>query len=479
MSEKLKNTARFFYVFAVCGVLAIPAVRLAEQEMRKDEAGQDEAVTAENRLLAEKPALKTEDGTLNRDFTMQYEAWFSDRFGLRTELVTAYGKLTSKLFHVSTEKDVIIGKDDWLFFTPTIPDATGVRTLSDAEIRHIVHNLQMMQDYASANGSALVFAAAPNKASIYPEQLPARYLQTGDENNLDALYEALEQTGIQVCDWRSALRNAKSADRQLYHKLDTHWNGDGAMLGYQTLMQTLGLDDLGFPQADRTETCDWDGDLWDMLSPAQKNPDANAVYAVPQTYKYVGRMQSIDDMMIRTSCDGGSGTLLMFRDSFGRALIPLLGERFSACTFVRANAVPMDMLAMQQFDFVVYELVERNLDHLLTHAPQMPAPAAEIPAAEQTDQAEPVLLASEENGQYLHVYGLFDSAFEEAEAVYLTVNGQSYEAFLCCEQEALELDQHQPNGFSCYLPAEIPAGSNVQVTVKMNGHFIMVGEAQI
>ena len=120
MSEKQKNAARIVYVLAVCGVLSVPSVRLAVQEFQKDEADAEETVTAENRVLAEKPALKTEDGVWNRDFPMQYEAWFSDRFGLRTELVTAYGKLTSTLFGVSAEKDVIIGKDDWLFFTPTI-----------------------------------------------------------------------------------------------------------------------------------------------------------------------------------------------------------------------------------------------------------------------------------------------------------------------------------------------------------------------
>ena len=52
-----------------------------------------------------------------------------------------------------------------------------------------------------------------------------------------------------VCDWRGVLRKqAAHGPYQLYHKLDTHWNGDGAMLGYQTLMQTLGIDDFGFAE---------------------------------------------------------------------------------------------------------------------------------------------------------------------------------------------------------------------------------------
>ncbi len=466
MNDKIKNALRICYSVAVLGILAVPTIMLTVRECRRDDTAEEDTVNTENRVLAEKPSFLTDEQTLNPNYTTEFDAWFSDSFGLRTQLVSAYGKLTSKLFGVSPAEDVIIGKDGWLYFEPTIEDATGIRTLNDADIRHIVYNMQLMQQYVEAHGSKLVFAAAPNKASIYPEQLPARYLQTGHENNLDALHRALSQTDLIVCDWRDALRKAAAEDpRLLYHKTDTHWNGDGAMLGYQTLMQTIGLDDFGFAEAVRTETCDWDGDLWDMLSPAEKKPDQNAVYAIPQTYRYVGRMRSIDDLTIRTTCENGTGSLLMFRDSFGRALIPLLGERFAECEFLRANSIPLDMLETETPDVVVYELVERNLDQLLTYTPQMPAPSAECPAAEPAPTTDAFRLEARKMGQYLQLYGLFDPAYEEVEAVFVTRNQQSYQAFLCCEQEALELEQHQANAFSCYLPIE-PAADTVQITVK-------------
>ena len=470
MNEKMKNTFRILYTAAILGILAVPAAALAVRESRGGDAAEEPGViTAENRVLAEKPSLRTEEGTLNKNYLPEFDAWFSDSFGLRTQLVTAYSKLTGSIFGVSSEKDVIIGKDGWLYYTPTIPDATGVRTLNDLEMKHIVHNLQMMQTYAESHGSAFIFASAPNKASVYPAQLPGRYLHTGQQNNLDALYEALSGTGITLCDWRTALREAAAAeDRPLYHKTDTHWNGDCAMLGYQTLMQTLGLDDFGFADSARTETCDWDGDLWDMLSPGKKQPDMNAVYDVPQTYRTIGRMRTIDDLSIRTACENGSGSLLMFRDSFGRALIPLLAERFASCTFRRANAVPLDLLETAHYDYVVYELVERNLGHLLIHAPQMPAPEAQLPDAEPAADQDALCTGAQVNGMYLQVYGLFGTEYSDADAVYVTTNGRTYEAFLCCEQEALELEAHQPNGFSCYLPAEY-AGQPIQVTVQSGG----------
>ena len=53
--------------------------------------------------------------------------------------------------------------------------------------------------------------------------------------------------------------------------------------------------------------------------------------------------------------------------------------------------------------------------------------------------------------------GISSIAKQTQEPVYITVNGQSFQAFLCCEQELLELESHQANGFSCYLPAALAA----------------------
>lgn len=436
---------------------------------------------AENRTLTAFPSWKTEDGTRNKEFFMQAENWFSEHFAMRTQLVNAYSDLTRSLFSSSSEPDVIIGKDGWLYYSETVSDITGIRTLNDTEIAHMTQSLCIMRDYAAANGAAFIFASAPDKGSIYPEYLPGRYLHSGKENNLDALHTALANAGITVCDWREALR-MHAAERQLYHKLDTHWNGDGAMLGYQTLMQTAGLDDAGFANYPRTETQDWSGDLWGMLSPDKENPDANAVYAVPQTYQTAGRMRSIDDITIRTGCAEGSGSLLMFRDSFGRALIPLLSQRFASCMYSRAMDVPLDTIAQSQTNLVVYELVERNLRNLLIYAPVMPAPLTE--PLQPNVQGDPAQFRMEtaNDGVYLHCFGLYDSAFADNSRIVCTFAAdgfqQSYLAFPCCESEKLGIEQPSANGFSLRIPlGNLPQAGTVTVTVLTETGAVSVGSA--
>ena len=465
MKHSLKNAARIAYAVCVLGILMIPG---AVTVFRGNKTAEPD--NAENRTLAAFPETRTEDGSLNRNYFSELEAWFSEHFALRSELVTAYGTLSRSVFGVSPEPDVIIGKDGWLYYAETVDDITGVQTCTDREIAHMRHNLELMQEYTEAHGAKLIVAVAPDKGSIYPQHLPARYLQTGGKNNLDALYEALKPTGISVCDWRGALQS-HAGDRQLYHKLDTHWNNDGAMLGYDTLMQTAGLDSMGFSGTARTETHDWTGDLWKMLSPTQERPDDNSAYALPQTWKAAGRMRSVDDITIRTTCSDGDRSLLIFRDSFARALIPMLSQRFASCTYSRAEAVPLDLLETAQTDFVVYERVERELRDLVLHAPQMPAPVRNL-TLPQTDAGRHPVLTAEPAGAYLHCSGTFAAEYGDCDAVYVTVNGTSYEAFLCCETE----DAHDANGFALYLPADaFRTGDALTVTVLRGGTLFDAG----
>lgn len=473
-----KNAVRIGYAAAVCGALLLPAVLMP---FLRPDAG------AENRTLAEKPALRTADGSLNRAFFQDAEAWFSDHFALRGQLVTEYGRLTKSVFATSAEPDVTVGKDGWLYYTETLPDAVGTLRMTAPEIRHTVRTLELMDRYCLDHGAKFIFACAPNKASVYPEYLPSRIVPVSGENTLSALRDAIFYTNLSSCDLRKRLQTlAATADFPLYHKLDTHWNGDGAMAAYRALMRTAGLDDRGFSEFPRTVAHDFAGDLQKMLLPGAAEPDDNPVYAVPQTYRTVGHYRSVDDITIRTQCADGEGSLLMFRDSFGRALIPLLSQRFQSCTYSRAEEMPLDLIASQQTDVVICEIVERNLPRLLLHAPHMAAPAAELQTeAVRLDGTAALVSGCRRVGSDVHIYGYYDEQFSDSSAVYCTVtrpdgSQQSYEAFPCFEQALLETAQSGANGFSVYLPAEaVPAGAAAEISVVCGSDRYEAGTADL
>ncbi len=473
--KKKKNIGTLCYIAAVCALLALPTAALPFTLKGSDD-------TSENRVLSSFPSWKNDDGGINRAFLTELTAWYGEHFGLRSEMVTAYGTITRELLGTSANEDVICGKEDWLFYGETLDDTIGKATLSDTEIRHITQTLSMLQTYAESKGAAMIFTAAPNKASIYPQYLPARYLPRDTANNCELLYAALQAANVNFCDLHDILQAQAASDpAQLYHKLDSHWNGYGAMTAFSALTKQARHSDGGFPAMPCSAVCDFNGDLWGMLSPSVENPDWNIVYDIPRSYEYLGRYRSEDDLTIQTTCKDGDGSLLMFRDSFGRALIPLFSQVYQSATYTRDSRVPIDLLETTQTDTVIYELVERNLPDLLQYAPKMPAPVAEAPASTVTDTVASLVLQTRISGNYLHCYGSFDAALANHEGIVITVlspdgTSAAYQAFPCYEAELLGESTAKSNGFSLYLPKDAVAdGAVFTVAVQQSSGFAFAG----
>jgi len=245
-------------------------------------------------------------------------------------------------------------------------------------------------------------------------------------------------------------------------------------------MQTLALDDRGYAELPRSEADDWKGDLWTMLSPGHENPDHNSYYALPDTHKAIGRFRSEDDLTITMTCKNGEGTLLMFRDSFGRALLPILSERFADSIYTRSEHVPIAKIADSQTDFVVYEVVERNLKNLITYAPMMPAPTvSETGQPANAADTAPVTLVTKQEAQYIHFYGNYDERLAEHDAIYCMISDADggstvFEAFPCYEEE---LNGSGENGFSMYVPSEaVPQSGTLTVLIQREGLSVNAGE---
>lgn len=472
MNHKLQTGLRLGFCTVTLGALLLPLVLTNYST---------DTANAENRTRAEFPSFKTDADTLNMNYTKELDNWFSDSFGLRQNLVTAYGNLTRKIFATSSENDVITGKDGWLYYTPTADDITGVATMTETDAKHLVRTVEIMCEYAEKHGSKLIFTVAPDKGSIYPEYLPARFLQTGGTNNLDLVTAQLVQTSIPYCDLRTVLR--ENADHtQLYHKLDTHWNGAGAMLGFSALRQALGRSDCGFSNAETSLTRDFEGDLWKMLSPSVAQPDENIVYHIPQTYTYKGRFRSVDDLKIQTTCADGTQSLLMYRDSFGRALIPLLSQSYAECTYLRGDRVSLKLLEDTQFDDIIIEIVERNLPQFLEYAPVQPAPEFDpeslnnslhmVADKDSHVAVQPQVFAEQSEG-YLHIYGTYHEICSDSDRVFCELNGHCYEAFPCYETTLLGENHCSSNGFSLYLPTDVAQnGDTIRiVTERGTEHF--------
>ncbi len=456
-----KNNFYRIYTAAFIGICLVPAVMTP---FMKGDASK------EKRQLAEFPSIKNDEGNLNFEFFDEFESYFSEHFAFRQQLVTADGRLKSAFTKTSADNDVIVGKDGWLYYGETINDFLRIDTLSETEINNIANNLRIIGDYCDSKDADFIFFAALNKNTIYPENMPYNYVPSDNESNLERLTSKLSGEDFYF-DMKSALLGLESPTA-LYHKTDTHWNNFGAYAAHTMLMNKLNKGSCGtgngwYIEYDRL------GDLAAMLYPAEEAKDMQLHNDYEFKYEYTSRFRGLDDISITTSNPDSQGNLLMYRDSYGEAILPYMAEMFATAEFSRA--VPYNLQKVSEGDSVIIELVERNLCNLLKSAPVMdavPLGIADI-SAEKVDSTDVVIKTAESSGM-IHIYGILPESFFEGESqrILVEAEGTLYEAFTCFEDSLLDEYEYTPCGFSLYLPQGTNT-DNIRITVlNENGRAV-------
>ena len=314
---------------------------------------------------AEMPALIT-DGRISDGFGDDFETWFSKRFAFRGTVVDLFASLKETVFQTGNDQ-VIVGEDHFLYFQDTLDSFLKKNPLTDEEIRSIGTALSNLTAYAEAHGARLLFVCAPNKNTVYPEFMPARYriVPSNAMSDLDRLYAYLDaETTVDYLDLRPVLEGAKQ-ETLLYHKRDSHWNGCGAHVAYEAMMNHLDLPMPDFSVLPRTDITTHEGDLDRLLYPGTVKYDDNTVFDYEGQYIYTSAFSTEMDMTITTRSAGKAGTLLCFRDSFASALLGDLAITFSVAQLERAIPYRLDLLETTKADVVIVEIVERNLRSLI------------------------------------------------------------------------------------------------------------------
>lgn len=433
-----------------------------------------------NNELSELPSLKNADGNLNAEYFSQFDDYFTDHLPLRAQLVTADNFIKSQLLGGNTA-NVISGKNGYIFSAETVDDYVGV-TYSQRKINNIARTAKLMQEKAESSGNNFVFTVIPNKSSVYPEYMPPRYIKS-DVNNLSLLESELAALGVNYADVRSALL---IADGELYFKRDTHWNGLGALYGFNAIMNSLGKDASSYNGIDYKYIKDWRGDIDKLLYPSGGVYDWQYYFdidvsALTFMSPYLGADNEAvlrelmsdseeHDTMIKTVNPRGQGQLLMLRDSFSRAMLPFLLTSYRSTTITRSQPFAMTSLADGSGTDVIYEIVERNLGKIVESAPIMEAVRCDAPMAGEAVVGDNTIRV-DKTQSFTRIYGILDKKyFDDSSRIFVTCSdgatSYTYEAFPICETELLSLDEPSDYGFSLILADDITGGSyDISITV--------------
>ena len=417
--------------------------------------------TTENRVLSEWPSL-SKDGSFNVSFLPEAGAYFEDHFAFRNQFVAADSLLMGKVFHQSSVDTVLVGTNDWLYYTDSLDDYLGQNVVSERGAFNIANNLKIVQEKMQQDGIDFSFTIAPNKNSLYDENMPYYYrVKASDMNNRQKVLPFLDQMSVRYID---LYKPFEQRNEILYRAQDSHWNEKGAVLAYNTILDDLGKvhNDLSDVPIFRTKT--EKGDLGVSLYSVAAEPEWDYRYEYDSQISYVTDTDSWEDVWIQTESPGKSGSILMFRDSFGNTLSPLIAEEYGKAAFSKDTVYHLDSrIDICQPDTVLFEIVERNLERFGQFArdehsagpPVMEAPYAGDVDVYSADQVETNTTAeaylSDQRPDYLCVTGKIDENLLNTETnvyIEITADGTSnvYEGYTITDPTTGD-----DNGYLMYL----------------------------
>lgn len=381
MIEKARN---FVIVLFFCGAIAAPGLVMV--------LGPQEADTnAERRTLASLPEVPGNWSEL-QEFPEAFDAFYSDRFGLRRELVEYRSLAYLRFLKSSPSEHVLMGKEGMMFrAAPSyVLNYQSFTEFSKKRLEQWAGVFEERRRFLEERGIRYLVVIAPLKNSIYPERMPDWVARSEGPGRFDGFMEYMRaNTAVDVIDLRQALLSKKS-EYKLYFDMDIHWNFLSGLIATQEILKVLkpdlsavaipSLEDFRIPE--RT----WDrGALSRMLGirkgvlleiapkPASRDRSLREkkTKGDGMEYSVSGKGASDYRPIVWNHTNEDLPRLVMFRDSFGHYIIPYISTHFSHSYFVWPPAhlrqwgsrFPDKFMEMARPDVVIDEMLEARLNN--------------------------------------------------------------------------------------------------------------------
>ena len=424
MERSTSRVAPVAFVVLVMAVLLVPFAGMLVAPTTQ---------SAEKKELAPAPQVLSEDGSPNLGLLADWGDWFEDHYAFRNELVDAGARARRAIFGESAVGNVVVGTEGWLYYAGSLSDYQLTSPMSDRAIFNAAHNLALAQEFVEGCGASFVVAIAPNKATLYPEHMPYYEVAGQGASNAERLAPVLAEMGVHYVDLFEVLG---ASDEVLYLASDTHWTDEGARLAYDAILDALGHDHDDLAAVTAGEKAEV-GDLAEMLVPLSAEPEAQPDYSESFGYIVTNGAETVEASTIETvsTSTEASGSLVMYRDSFGNALLPFMASAYSRASF--SKLIPYNLMTVLErgASDVVIERAERHLAMFATKPPYMPSPVRDASLVSGATQiATSTTLETCFNGPYLQVVGSVDARYVSDDTLVYLVLGEGsgqrvYECF--------------------------------------------------
>ena len=295
----------------------------------------------------------------------------------KTQLINAYTEFRL-LVGDRVFNRTIVGPGNWINLTDdyAITGYQNTNPLSQAELSAIRSSLEKFRNEVESQGAVFMFVVAPDKQTIYPENVPYQISKLDGYSRLDQLTDYLKSgdNAFPILDLRPVLMDAKQ-EYPVYYATDTHWTSIGAFFAYQEMIDSL---HPKIPGLLPHKISDYEITYQEpILFNINKIIGSVSLFEQPIVLDPIFNVQArefaIDlpmqnntvQMHFSHTGDLNAPVVLVFEDSFFINLRPFVSEHFSQAIYVHhltASTISYRSW-VNQFspDIVIFEITERNI----------------------------------------------------------------------------------------------------------------------
>lgn len=411
--------AAFGVAFAVA--IATPLVMMLVRSTAN--ADHDVILQREQRHPTPAPSLPTDVDEFVR-FPRDAERWYSERFGLRAELMHAFHWSKLMMFDESPTDSLRVGRDGWIFsdVLRALDCLRGAYPMTQDELDRWRISTLRKRDWLADRGIDYALVIVPGKGSVYPEQLPRGYDIVGPSRRDQLLAELAKVPQVNVIDLLPVFREARAGDApddHLYFPLGLHWTPRGALIGYRAVMEALPERHRTVPPLDFDDFRKTDGGRGDDFSHSFLVEDlfTQVEYNLQPVGNTHGRRAKRDaskgDCWFPSWTDGRRQptTALFQRDSFGTMVLPSFAtqfERITDCANLQFSPAVVDAV---QPDIVIELWVEHTLGY---ETPLIITEFEQDGLARRFEELDEVLVAPPADGAGPRMTGLRGTLVDDA-----------------------------------------------------------------
>lgn len=192
------------------------------------------SVTLSGVVVSENVQKATIENVMKGTYQTSLNTWVENNFPGRNLLIKLRSQFMYTCLNETPNKNVVIGKDKYLFEPVYIYSELGIRRVADEQyFVELIDKLEKLQSVLSEDGKELYIFITPSKAYFCGDKIPEYFydMEINNENNYELFSKYIAGSSLKYFDAHVFIQNysGEQLNAPVYYPTGIHWSSSWGM----------------------------------------------------------------------------------------------------------------------------------------------------------------------------------------------------------------------------------------------------------